>query len=98
MHRDSGTMRGRRTVSGGKARIRAVLYMGALVASRHNPAIRICLPEAAGRRHAQETGPDCLHAQTPDHTQRLGQKPSTGILTQAVWTSKTVAFDYLDNS
>ena len=41
MNRDSGTMRGKRTVSGGRARIRAVLYMGALVvASRHNPVIR----------------------------------------------------------
>ena len=40
MNRDSGTMRGRRTVSGGRARVRAVLYMGALVASRHNPGIR----------------------------------------------------------
>ena len=40
MNRDSGTMRGRRTVSGGRARVRAVLYMGALVASQHNPVIR----------------------------------------------------------
>ena len=40
MNRDSGTLRGRRTVSGGRARVRAVLYMGALVASRHNPGIR----------------------------------------------------------
>ena len=40
MNRDSGTMRGRRTVSGARARVRAVLYMGALVASRHNPGIR----------------------------------------------------------
>ena len=39
MNRDSGTMRGRRTVSGGRARVRAALYMGALVASRHNPVI-----------------------------------------------------------
>ena len=39
MNRGSGTMRGRRTVSGGRARVRAVLYMGALVASRHNPVI-----------------------------------------------------------
>ena len=39
-NRDSGTLRGKRTVWGGRARIRAVLYMGALVASRHNPAIR----------------------------------------------------------
>ncbi len=40
MNRDSGAMRGRRSVSGGRARVRAVLYMGALVASRHNPVIR----------------------------------------------------------
>ena len=40
MNRDSGAMRGRRSVSGGRGRVRAVLYMGALVASRHNPVIR----------------------------------------------------------
>ena len=40
MNRDSGTKRGRRMVSGGRARVRAVLYMGALVAARHNPVIR----------------------------------------------------------
>jgi transposase len=39
-NRDSGTLRGRRTVWGGRTRIRAALYMGALVASRHNPVIR----------------------------------------------------------
>ena len=38
--RDSGTLRGRRTVWGGRARVRGALYMGALVASRHNPTIR----------------------------------------------------------
>ena len=39
-NRDSGTLRGKRAVWGGPSRVRAVLYMGALVASRHNPAIR----------------------------------------------------------
>ncbi len=38
-NRDSGTMRGRRTVWGGRAKLRAVLYMAALVASRRNPII-----------------------------------------------------------
>lgn len=37
---DSGTLRGKRMVWGGRAPVRAVLYMGALVATRHNPAIR----------------------------------------------------------
>ena len=39
-NRDSGARRGKRAVWGGRSRVRAVLYMGALVASRHNPAIR----------------------------------------------------------
>ena len=38
--RDSGTHRGRRTVWGGRAAVRATLYMGALVATRCNPIIR----------------------------------------------------------
>jgi transposase len=40
LNRDSGTLRGKRTVWGGRARLRAVLYMGALVATRHNPQLR----------------------------------------------------------
>ena len=39
-NRDRGTRRGKRAVWGGRSRVRAVLYMGALVASRHNPAVR----------------------------------------------------------
>ncbi|MFC2008261.1 IS110 family transposase [Chloroflexota bacterium] len=39
LNRDSGTMRGRRTVWGGRAKLRSTLYMAALVASRRNPII-----------------------------------------------------------
>ena len=39
-NRDSGAMRGKRTVLGGRARVRAVLYMATLAASRFNPVIR----------------------------------------------------------
>lgn len=35
--RDSGKFRGRRTIWGGRAAVRAALYMAAVVASRHNP-------------------------------------------------------------
>ncbi len=38
--KDSGIFRGKRRVWGGRAPVRAALYMGALVASRHNPVIR----------------------------------------------------------
>ena len=37
---DSGMMRGRRAIWGGRATVRAALYMAALVASRCNPKIR----------------------------------------------------------
>jgi len=37
---DSGAMRGKRAIAGGRARVRAVLYMATLVATRHNPVIR----------------------------------------------------------
>lgn len=40
LNRDSGTLRGRRSIWGGRAAVRAVLYMAALVASRHNAVIR----------------------------------------------------------
>ena len=40
MARDSGTLRGKRLVWGGRAPVRAALYMAALVASRRNPVIR----------------------------------------------------------
>ena len=40
LNRDSGTIAGRRTVWCGRARVRASLYMAALVASRFNPVIR----------------------------------------------------------
>jgi transposase len=39
LNRDSGTMRGRRSVWGGRASVRAALYMAALAASRFNPVI-----------------------------------------------------------
>jgi transposase len=39
-NRDSGKYRGARTIWGGRASVRAVLYMGVLVAVRHNPVLR----------------------------------------------------------
>jgi len=40
LNRDSGTLRGKRTIWGGRAVVRQALYMGALVAARYNPVIR----------------------------------------------------------
>ncbi len=40
LNRDSGTFRGRRVTWGGRAAVRGMLYMAALVATRHNAAIK----------------------------------------------------------
>jgi transposase len=37
LHGDRGTMRGRRTIGGGRAQVRTVWSMGTLVATRHHP-------------------------------------------------------------
>lgn len=41
-NRDSGALRGRRQVWGGRARVRSALYMATLSATRWNPVIRDC--------------------------------------------------------
>lgn len=38
--RDNGSMRGRRTIWGGRASVRAALYMAALVGIRYNPVLK----------------------------------------------------------
>ncbi|HUW09073.1 MAG TPA: IS110 family transposase [Anaerolineae bacterium] len=40
LNRDSGRRRGKRSCWGGRAKVRRVLYMAALSASRHNPTIK----------------------------------------------------------
>jgi len=40
INRDSGTMRGQRSIFGGRPAVRKVLFMAALVASRYNPVIK----------------------------------------------------------
>jgi transposase len=39
-NRDSGSARGRRSIRGGRADVRCVLYMAALAAARFNPVLR----------------------------------------------------------
>lgn len=40
LNRDSGTLRGRRRIWGGRASVRCALYMAAFSATRHNPVLR----------------------------------------------------------
>jgi transposase len=39
-NRDSGQYRGQRHIAGDRSQVRSVLYMAALVASRHNPVLK----------------------------------------------------------
>jgi len=59
INRDSGTLRGRRTIAGGRATVRAALFMAALVASRKNPIIA---PYYRKLRAAGKTGKQALTA------------------------------------
>lgn len=51
MNRDSGQVRGKRFICGGRATVRSALYMAAIVAMRHNAVIRRCYERllAAGK-------------------------------------------------
>ncbi len=59
INRDSGTLRGRRTIAGGRPAVRSALYMAALVASRKNPVIA---PHYDKLRAAGKTGKQALIA------------------------------------
>lgn len=52
-NRDSGTMRGKRTIFGGRAEVRSVLHMATLTATRCNPVIKIFYDRLikAGKKH-----------------------------------------------
>lgn len=52
-NRDSGKMRGKRAIFGGRAEVRALLYMATLSAIRYNPAIKACYDRLtqAGKLH-----------------------------------------------
>ena len=55
-NRDSGAFRGKRSVWGGRAKVRRTLYMGALVASRYNPVIREFYDRLVAAVHGRDIG------------------------------------------
>jgi transposase len=54
LNRDSGNMRGRRSIWGGRASIRAPLYMAAMSAKKHNPVIRATYERLVGAGKAKK--------------------------------------------
>lgn len=48
LNRDSGQMRGKRSIWGGRADVRRTLYMATLTAVRYNPALKACYERLLG--------------------------------------------------
>jgi transposase len=62
INRDSGQRRGKRQIEGGRARVRAALYMAAVVATRHNPVIRAFYERLLAKGKAKKVAiTACLH-------------------------------------
>ena len=60
--RDSGTMRGKRTIWGGRAIVRQTLYMATLSATRYNPVIRAFYQRLIARGKAPKVAlTACMH-------------------------------------
>lgn len=55
INRDSGSLRGKRMIGGGRVQVRRSLYMATLVATRHNPLIRHYYQQLLARGKAKMT-------------------------------------------
>lgn len=55
INRDSGALRGKRMIGGGRSEVRRSLYMATLVATRHNPVIRACYERLKANGKAKMT-------------------------------------------
>ena len=71
-NRDSGTLRGKRAVWGGRSRVRRPLH-GSVGSQPPQPCYPGLLPEAAGSWQAEKGGAGRVHAQTAGYTQRHAQ-------------------------
>ena len=82
--RDSGKSRGRRSIWGGRARVRAVLYMAALVATRHNPVILAFYQKLVGAGKPKKVAiVACMR--------KLLVTINTMLKTDTTWAPKTAA-------
>lgn len=62
LNRDSGTLRGKRTIWGGRAVVRTALYMAALAATKWNPVIKAFYHQLLARGKAQKAAlVACMH-------------------------------------
>ena len=62
LNRESGTYRGKRRIGGGRAAVRAVLYMGTLVAVRYNSVLKVFYDRLLSQGKAKKVAlTACMH-------------------------------------
>ena len=77
LNRDSGTLKGRRCVWGGRAQVRQALYMSALTAARFNPVIRAFRERLVARGKLKKVAlVPCMHKLLTILNAMLGAKTS----------------------
>jgi transposase len=70
---DSGTLRGKRKIDGGRSRLRRVLYIATVAAVRCNTRAQALLSASACSRETGQSGAGCGRAQAADDSQRHAQ-------------------------
>jgi transposase len=62
LNRESGSYRGKRRIWGGRAAVRTVLYMGALVGVRYNPVLKVFYERLLSQGKAKKVAlTACMH-------------------------------------
>jgi transposase len=67
---DSGKLKGRRCIYGGRLPVRNVLYMATMSACRYNPALKVFHDRLAARQQETKGRHRCRHAKDDHHAQR----------------------------
>jgi transposase len=78
---DSGQFRGQRHIFGGRSQVRSVLYMAALVASRHNPILKPLYLRLLARGKAKKLALTALMRKLIVLTNNLLKKPNFALAT-----------------
>jgi transposase len=84
-NRDSGKLRGKRTIFGGRRHVRHGLYMAALVAARHNPILRAFYRRLRAAGKPAKLALTATHAKTSHcPQQRSKTRPNPRLNTKTV--------------
>src|SRR4030095_16468988 len=86
---DSGTLRGHRAIWGGRAPLRATLYMATLVAVRHNAVLHAYYERLLAAGKAKKVALVALHAQIADEPHRHGEASAPWAPTGGGYRLKT---------